>query len=66
MREKVHQIIDTLPDERLSEVLDYLDDLTDGKEELGGDARAAIEEGLQDLQSGRKISLTEYRRTRGL
>jgi hypothetical protein len=71
VRENVHQIVDTLPDERLEDVLDYLAELSEPDEPLSSDGlsdetRAAIEEGLDDIRNGRTIALEEYRRTRGL
>lgn len=66
VRENVHQIVDTLPDERLEDVLDYLAELSEPDEPLSVETRAAIEEGLDDIRNGRTIALDEYRRTRGL
>ena len=66
VRESVHQIVDTLPDERLDDVLDYLAELSEPDEPLSGETRAAIEEGLNDIRTGRTIGLEEYRRTRDL
>lgn len=66
VRENVHQIVDTLPDERLEDVLDYLAELSEPDEPLSADTRASIEEGLDDIRNGRTIALDEYRRTRGL
>ncbi|HLV96919.1 MAG TPA: hypothetical protein VKS44_17130 [Candidatus Acidoferrales bacterium] len=66
VRENVHQIVDTLPDECLEDVLDYLAELSEPDEPLSGETRAAIEEGLNDIRNGRTIALEEYRRTRGL
>ena len=66
VRENVHQIVDTLPDERLEDVLDYLAELSEPDEPLSAETRAAIEEGLDDIRNGRTIALQEYRRTRGL
>jgi hypothetical protein len=66
VRENVHQIVDTLPDERLDDVLDYLAELSEPDEPLSEETRAAIEEGLGDIRNGRMIALEEYRRTRGL
>jgi hypothetical protein len=65
VRESVHQLVDTLPEERLGDVLDYLADLND-TDEISAETRSAIEEGLEDVRSGRTIPLEEYRRTRGL
>jgi hypothetical protein len=66
VRENVHQIVDTLPDERLEDVLDYLAELSEPDEPLSAETRAAIEEGLDDIRNGRTTALDEYRRTRGL
>jgi hypothetical protein len=66
VRENVHQLVDTLPEDRLGDVLDYLADLGDTDEALSAATEAAIEEGLDDIRNGRTISLEEYRRTRGL
>ncbi len=64
VRDKVHQLVDTLPEERLADVLDYLAELQDGEEPLSSETEAAIEVGLDDLRHGRTITLEEYRRTR--
>lgn len=64
VRDSVHQLVDTLPEERLTDVLDYLAELQDGEQPLSSDTAAAIEEGMDDLRNGRTITLEEYRRTR--
>jgi len=64
-RERVHQLIDSLPEERLEDVLDYLVELGDSNE-LSPETLVAVEEGLDDIRNGRTTSLDEYRRTRGL
>jgi hypothetical protein len=66
VRENVHQLVDTLPEDRLGDVLDYLADLGDTDETLSAATEAAIEEGLDDIRGGRTIPLEEYRRSRGL
>jgi hypothetical protein len=66
VRENVHQIVDTLPDERLDDLLDYLAEMSEPDEPLSAETRAGIEEGLNDLRLGRTVALEEYRRTRGL
>ena len=66
VRENVHQLVDELSEDRLADALDYLADLNDTGETLSADAKAAVEEGLTDIENGRTISLKEYRRTRGL
>jgi hypothetical protein len=66
VRGNLHQLVDTLPEERLDDVLDYLAELRDGEEPLSAETQAAIEEGLDDIRNGRTIPLEEYRRMRGL
>jgi hypothetical protein len=66
VRENVHQLIDALPEERLTDVRDYIADLQDEDTTLSPATAAAIEEGLNDIRNGRAISLADYRRTRGL
>jgi hypothetical protein len=65
-RENVHQLVDALPEERLSDALDYLADLHDSGAALSPQTGAAVAEGLDDIRDGRTISLEEYRRTRRL
>jgi hypothetical protein len=65
-RENLHRIIDTLPEDRLADVFDYLADLKDEDASISSEIKAAIDEGLNDISIGRTISLEEYRRTRGL
>jgi len=65
VRENVHQLVDTLPDHRLADALDYLADLND-TDEVSPETKAALEEGLEDIRAGRTITIEEYRRTRGL
>jgi hypothetical protein len=66
VRENVHQLVDALPESRLADALDYLVELNDTGKTLSADTKAAVEEGLADIENGRTISLKEYRRTRGL
>jgi predicted transcriptional regulator len=65
VREYVHQLIDTLPEDRLADVFDYQANLND-TDDISAETEAAIEEGLQDIRAGRTITIEEYRRTRGL
>jgi hypothetical protein len=65
VRENVHQLVDTLPEDRLEDVLDFLAELNDTGE-VSAETQTAIEEGLEDVRNGRTITLEEYRRTRGL
>jgi hypothetical protein len=66
VRDNVHQLIDALPEDRLTDVLDYLADLQDSDESMSADTKTAIEEGLNDIKNVRVVSLGEYRPTRGL
>ncbi|MGA2714557.1 MAG: hypothetical protein ABSG41_15755 [Bryobacteraceae bacterium] len=52
VRENVHQIVDTLPDEQLDDVLDYPAGLSEPDEPPSAETRAAIEEGLNDIRHG--------------
>ena len=65
VRENLHQLVDTLPEDRLADVLDYLAELNDTGE-VAAETKTAIQEGLDDIRNGRGITLEEYRRTRGL
>ena len=65
VRENVHQLVDTLPEDGLADALDYLADLND-TDEVSPETKAALEEGLEDIRAGRTITIEEYRRTRGL
>lgn len=66
VRENVHQLIDALPEESLADVRDYVNDLREEDAALRPETEAAIKEGLEDIREGRTISLSDYRRTRGL
>ena len=65
VRENVHQLVDTLPEDRLADAFDYLAGLND-TDNISAETEIAIEEGLDDIRSGRTITIEEYRRTRGL
>ncbi len=65
VRENVHRLVDTLPEDRLADAADYLAELSD-MAEITLETEAAIKEGLDDIRAGRTITLEEYRRTRGL
>jgi predicted transcriptional regulator len=64
-REELHRLIDTLADDQIAAVRQYIDELR-GDEALSGDTLDAIREGLDDIQHGRVMDVQEYRRTRGL
>lgn len=65
-RENVHQLVDTLPEDRLDDVLEYLAEIGETAETSNATTSLAIEEGLDDIRNGRTIPLEEYRRSRGL
>jgi hypothetical protein len=65
VRDNLHKIVDALPEDRLTDLRDNLDDLQDGETSMA-DKNAAIEEGLDDIRNGRATTLAEYRRTRGV
>ena len=66
-RQELHRMVDTLADEQLQDLQEYLEDLHESAEEaLSPATRAAVQEGLEDIRGGRVIPLEEYRRTRGL
>ena len=64
-REELHKIIDSLADDQIAEVRQYIEELR-GEEPLSEATLAAIREGLDDIEHGRVIDVQEYRRTRGL
>ena len=66
VRDNVHQLVDTLPEDRLADALDLLGELGEDDDAPSPEAEAAIEEALEDVRQGRTITLEEYRRTRGL
>jgi hypothetical protein len=65
-RENVHQLVDTLPADRLADAMEYLAGLGDEGDAFGVAAEDGIEEGLDDIRNGRTNSLEDYHRTRGL
>jgi len=64
VREELHQAIESLPEEQIGDVLDYVEDLRAGG--LRPETVEAIREGLEDIREGRVTTLEEYRRSRGL
>jgi len=64
-REELHRIIDSLADEQIADVRQYIEELR-GEEPLSEETLAAIREGLDDIEHGRIVDVQEYRRTRGL
>ena len=66
VRENVHQLVDTLPDARLEDALDYLAELGEPEEALSAEILSAVGEAREDYRQGRTISLDELRRSHGL
>jgi hypothetical protein len=64
-RENLHQRVDTLPEERLGDVLDYLDLLEDD-DTLSPEEEEALARAEADFRQGRNVSWDEFKRTRGL
>ena len=64
VRENVHHLVDTVPEEHLNDLLDYLAELGEADEELSAETLAGIREGLEDIGNGHTNTLEEYRRTR--
>jgi predicted transcriptional regulator len=64
-REELHKLIDSLADDQIAEVRQYIDELR-GVESLSEGTLAAIREGLDDIEHGRVMDVQEYRRLRGL
>jgi hypothetical protein len=65
VRENVHQLVDTLPEERLEDILDYIN-LIEDDDTLNPEEQAAVERGLEDIRQGRTISLEEFKRINDL
>lgn len=65
VRENVHRIVDALPEERLADVLDFLDQIEDD-DTLNPEEETALERALEDVRQGRTISLEELKRTHEL
>jgi PHD/YefM family antitoxin component YafN of YafNO toxin-antitoxin module len=66
VRENVHQLVDTLPEDRLPDVLELLSEFEEDDDTLSPEEQAALERGLEDIRQGRTVSWEEYKRTRGL
>lgn len=67
VRQRLHQLVDELPDEYIDEVSKYVDDLRATQiddEPLSAEDVASIELGLEDIRKGRVKSLDDYRRER--
>jgi predicted transcriptional regulator len=64
-REELHKLVDSLADDQIAQVRQYIDELR-GEHSLSEETLAAIREGLDDIENGRVMDVQEYRRTRGL
>ena len=64
-REELHKIIDSLADDQIAEVRQYVEELR-REEKLSEETLAAIREDLDDIEHGRVMDVEQYRRTRGL
>ena len=60
VRESIHKVVDTLPEERLTSALDYLVELGDDTD-VSPETEEAIAEGLADIRSGRTTPIDELR-----
>lgn len=65
-REQIHKLVDALPEQKLPQLREIIEELTSEDGSLSEKTREAIREGLDDIQRGDTISVEEYRRTRGL
>lgn len=65
VRDELHQLIDSLADDQISQLREYIDELR-GEDAVSPETLTAIREGLHDIQHGRVMDVEEYRRTRGL
>lgn len=67
-REELHKIIDSLAEDQIAEVRQYVEELrglgTSNEEPLSDETLAAVREGLDDIEHGRVLDVQEYRRTR--
>lgn len=63
-REELHKLIDSLADDQIAEVRQYIEELRE--ESLSEETLAAIHEGLDDIDHGRVTDVQDYRRSRGL
>jgi len=64
-REELHKLIDSLADDQIAEVRQYVEELR-REEKLSEETLAAIREDLDDIEHGRVMDVKQYRRTRGL
>lgn len=66
VRENVHQLVDTLPEDRLEDAFELLSELGSDDDTLTAEEEAALERALEDVRQGRTIPLEEFKRTHGL
>ncbi len=69
VRDELHRIVDELPEEKLADVRQFVDDLKagcEGEEPLSAETLVAIQEGLEDIKAGRTVSWEQVKRENGL
>jgi len=69
VREELHRIVDELPEKKLADVRQFINDLKaggEGEESLRAETLAAIQEGLEDIRAGRTVSWEQVKRENGL
>jgi predicted transcriptional regulator len=69
VREELHRIVDELPEEKLADVRQFINDLKaggEGEESLSAETLSAIQEGLEDIRAGRTVSWEQVKRENGL
>lgn len=63
-REQVHRLVDALPEQKLPELCELIEELAADDGAVSDETLAAIKEGLADIERGNTIGVEEYRRTR--
>lgn len=66
VRENLHQLVDTLPEERLPDVLELLSEFGEDDDTLSPEEAAALQRAEEDFREGRTVSLEDFKRTHGL
>lgn len=65
-RERLHEIVASLPESQLQAVIEVLEHLHRDTEPLSEEELANIQASLDDIAQGRVTSLDEYERRRGM
>lgn len=69
VRDELHSIVDELPEEKLLELRQFVNDLkagTESDETVDAESLAAILEGLEDIKAGRTVSWEQVKSENGL